>query len=144
MPFRIFRRILRRRRVRRKPRSKVKSHPQFLVHKEAALSLVTSRLAHYQAIYRDQFGYTLIYKKVTIKNLSSRWGSCSRKGNLNFNFRLALLPSELANYVIVHELCHLGEFNHSRKFWELVEKAVPGWREARGRLKKEGKVLFNM
>jgi predicted metal-dependent hydrolase len=136
MPFRIFKFRIRRRRVRRKPRSKTKSHPHYLVHKEAALTLVTSRLTHYQAIYRDQFGYTLIYKKVTIKNMSSRWGSCSRKGNLNFNYRLALLPSELADYVIVHELCHLGEFNHSRKFWNLVEKAVPGWREGRAKLQQ--------
>lgn len=133
MSFRIFRRILRRR---RKPRSKAKSHQHFLSNKEVALALVTSRLAHFNTFYNFK------YNKVTIRNQFSRWGSCSRKGNLNFNFRIALLPPELADYIIVHELCHLGEFNHSRKFWELVEKTVPGWREARGRLKKEGKRVF--
>jgi predicted metal-dependent hydrolase len=130
------------RRGRRTYSSKTKSHPRFLEHKQNAEALVLSRLAHFQSVYRDQFGYTLIYKKVSIKNQSSRWGSCSQKGNLNFNFRIALLPPELADYVIVHELCHLGEFNHSKKFWDLVVLTVPNWQTLRARLKQHGKSFF--
>lgn len=123
-------------RQRRKPRSKAKSHPHFLSNKDAAHALVISRLEHFNTSYNFK------YNKITIRNQTSRWGSCSRKGNLNFNFRIALLPPDLADYIIVHELCHLGEFNHSRKFWDLVERTVPGWKEARGRLKEEGKRVF--
>jgi predicted metal-dependent hydrolase len=102
-----------------------------------ALELVTRRLVYFNSFYNFK------YNKVTIKNQSSRWGSCSRKGNINFNYRLALIPPELADYVIVHELCHLGQLNHSRKFWELVERTMPNWRELRARLKgEEGKKLF--
>ncbi len=133
MPFHFFRMRIRRR---RKPRSKIKSHPQFLSNKEAALALVTSRLEYFNTFYNFK------YNKVTIRNQSSRWGSCSRKGNLNFNYRIALLSPELADYIIVHELCHLGEFNHSRKFWELVEKTMPNWQTLRNKLREHGKKLF--
>lgn len=72
---------------------------------------------------------------MAIRNQKSRWGSCSTKGNLNFNYKLAIIPSHLADYVIVHELCHLGEFNHSQKFWDLVAKTMPGYKEMRNELK---------
>jgi predicted metal-dependent hydrolase len=75
------------------------------------------------------------YKKVFIKNSRSRWGSCSERGNLNFNYRIALLPPELADYVVVHELCHLVHFNHSPAFWAEVSKLIPEWKSARKRLK---------
>lgn len=136
----MFRRIFRRRIL--KPRSKIKFHPSFLFHKTAALDLVTLRLAHFNSIYRDQFGFTFIYKKIVIRNQSSRWGSCSRKGNLNFNYRIALLPPDLADYIIVHELCHLGEFNHSQGFWDLVARTIPNWQILRTELKEHGKKLF--
>src|SRR4051812_2511641 len=100
--------------MKRKARIKVKSNPSYLEHKPAALDLVNARLAYFNAFYNYK------YNKVTIKNQFSRWGSCSRKGNLNFNYRIVLLPPELADYIVVHELCHLGEFNHGQKFWDLV------------------------
>lgn len=93
--------------------------------KEEALGLVASRLEHFNTMY----GF--MWKNVSIKNTRSRWGSCSRHGNLNFNYRLVFLPPEYVDYVIVHELCHLEEFNHSEKFWKLVEKAIPDYRELR-------------
>jgi predicted metal-dependent hydrolase len=126
--------IVRRRRTRRVKRKK--SHSDFILHKDAAFTLARSRVEHFNSFYHFS------YNKITVRNQSSRWGSCSRKGNLNFNYRIARIAPELADYIIVHELCHLGEFNHSRKFWELVEKVIPEWRVLRARLKREGRSVF--
>jgi hypothetical protein len=117
-----------------------KFHPPFLLNKQTAYILVVSRLAHFQLLYGTAHNIQFLFNKITIRNQSSRWGSCSRRGNLNFNYRIALLPPELADYIIVHELCHLGEFNHSEKFWNLVERTIPNWRELRARLKEHGLV----
>jgi predicted metal-dependent hydrolase len=73
----------------------------------------------------------LSYNKVSIKKQKSRWGSCSKKRNLNFNLLLAAAPVEVIDYVIVHELAHTVELNHSKKFWELVQKADSAFREHR-------------
>src|SRR4030042_6036025 len=78
--------------------------------------------------YYNQF-YNLTYNRILAKNHSHRWGSCSIKKNLNFNYRIIFLPLELADYIIVHELCHLREMNHSKRFWALVEKTVTNYRE---------------
>jgi len=102
----------------------------YATHKEKALQLVVERIKHY-----NQF-YNFTYKNITIKNQKTRWGSCSKTGNLNFNYKIALLPNELADYIVVHELCHLGEFNHSYRFWNLVEKTIPEYRKIRHELKK--------
>jgi len=85
--------------------------------------------------------YGLRCNRITIRNQKTRWGSCSRKGNLNFNYKIALLPQRLADYIIVHELCHLGEFNHSRKFWALVAQTMPDHVDLRKELKKN-RVMF--
>jgi predicted metal-dependent hydrolase len=106
-----------------------KNTKQYLQYKEVARVLAKSRLAHYNTVY----GFTI--NRVAIKNAKSRWGSCSKKGNLNFNYKIALLPLELADYVIVHELCHLGEFNHSPQFWKLVEKTLPNYKEIKNKFK---------
>lgn len=79
--------------------------------------------------------YNFSFNRVCIKNHTSRWGSCSKKGNLNFNYKIIHLPVELAEYIIVHELCHLKELNHSARFWTLVAKAVPDHKERRRKLK---------
>ncbi len=71
------------------------------------------------------------YKKVTIKNTKSRWGSCSSKGNLNFHYKILFLPTVLAKYLIIHELCHLKEMNHSKNFWELVASLCPDYQKLR-------------
>lgn len=78
--------------------------------------------------------YNFSYNKINVKNQKTRWGSCSQKRNLNFNYKILFLPEKLAEYVIVHEICHLQEFNHSRKFWNLVSVAIPNYDEIRKEL----------
>jgi len=73
-----------------------------------------------------QFGFE--YERVTIKGQSTRWGSCSTKSNLNFNWRLMMTPPAAIDYVIIHELCHLREMNHSKKFWKLVARYCPDYK----------------
>ncbi|MDP1833412.1 MAG: M48 family metallopeptidase [Candidatus Moranbacteria bacterium] len=79
--------------------------------------------------------YGFAYNRVAIKNQKTCWGSCSQNANLNFNYKIINLPEELRDYVIVHELCHLRELNHSRDFWNLMAQTVPNHRELRKRLK---------
>lgn len=92
---------------------------------------LTRRVDHYANLMGES------YNKIYVKDVSSHWGSCSIRRNLNFNYRLAMIPVELADYVIIHELCHLKEMNHSSAFWNLVEKYLPDYREKRNRLKKQ-------
>ena len=75
-------------------------------------------------------------KSVSIKNYKSRWGSCSSNGDLTYNWRIILAPHRIVDYVVVHELCHLLEHNHSPKYWKHVEHYVPNWREHRDWLRK--------
>ena len=82
------------------------------------------------------------YGRITIRNQKSRWGSCSSKGNLNFNCLLMLTPPEIIDYVVVHELCHRKEMNHSFQFWALVEKVLPDFRERRKWLDENGGVII--
>lgn len=97
--------------------------------KEYARDFITKRLEKYSAFY----GFA--YKKIAIRDQKTRWGSCSKKGNLNFNYKIILLPERHADYIIVHELCHLKEFNHSKRFWNLVAETIPEYKEIKKRLK---------
>lgn len=106
------------------------SKAEYAKYKNTALSLVQSRLAYFNQTYRFAVG------NIRIRNQKTRWGSCSKKGNLNFNYKIVLLPAPVADYVIVHELCHRGEFNHSKKFWGLVAQSVPNYVELRKELKR--------
>lgn len=76
------------------------------------------------------------YGRITIREQKTRWGSCSSKGNLNFNWKLVLLDPKLLDYVVVHELAHRREMNHSVAFWKVVEAELPDYRERRRRLKE--------
>ena len=92
------------------------------------------------AYFAEHMGVT--YGRITIRNQKTRWGSCSSKGNLNFNCLLMLTPAEIIDYVVVHELCHRKEMNHSGAFWNEVEKVLPDYREAVRWLKEEGSQIL--
>lgn len=92
------------------------------------------------AAYAGQMGVT--YGRVTIRNQKTRWGSCSSKGNLNFNCLLMLTPREVQDYVLVHELSHRKEMNHSPKFWEVVEEVLPDYKKRRKWLRENGSVII--
>lgn len=102
----------------------------YLAHKETARGIINGLLAQYAP------KYGLTHKRVFIKNLRRNWGSCSEVGNLNFNYKIALLPLELAEYVVVHELCHLVHFNHSKEFWALVAQEIPDYTQRRNAMRK--------
>jgi predicted metal-dependent hydrolase len=87
-------------------------------------------------------GHGLAVSRVTIRNQRSRWGSCSSRGHITLNYRLMLMPPEVREYILIHELMHLKQANHSIRFWRLVEGACPGFREAERWLKKHGPSLF--
>ncbi|HVS84644.1 MAG TPA: M48 family metallopeptidase [Gaiellaceae bacterium] len=82
------------------------------------------------------------YARIQVRDQRTRWGSCSPRGTLSFNWRLALAPFAVLDYVVVHELCHLREANHSRRFWSLVESRRPAWREQRAWLREHGAELL--
>lgn len=90
--------------------------------------------------YADLIGVT--YGRITIRNQKTRWGSCSSAGNLNFNCLLMLAPENVQDYVIVHELCHRIEMNHSRAFWTQVERILPDYRVQKKWLKDHGMELM--
>jgi len=105
------------------------SDASYQAKKEAARALATEITEQYNKIY----GFH--YKRIAIRNQKTRWGSCSSKSNLNFNFRIIFLPRHLAEYVVVHELCHLKEMNHSSRFWAQVAKTIPNHKDLRKELR---------
>jgi len=100
------------------------------VLKKKAQVLAENRCAHFAKLYG------LTYKKISIRAQKSRWGSCSAQGNLSFNYKIAALPSRIADYIIVHEICHLAHMNHSKRFWDLVAQTIPDHKSIRAELRK--------
>jgi predicted metal-dependent hydrolase len=85
--------------------------------------------------------YNFNYNKISVRNQKTCWGSCSPKKNLSFNYKIIFLSEKMADYIMVHELCHLKEMNHSSRFWELVAKSFPDYKEIR---KKLGLIRFDL
>ena len=101
-----------------------------------ALDIIPDRVKKYAEIVGVDYG------RITIRNQRTRWGSCSSKGNLNFNCLLMLFPEEVIDYVIVHELCHRKYMNHSAKFYEEVERVLPEYKRCQKWLKENGGVYM--
>ena len=101
-------------------------------YRQAAKEYFPSRVAYYEQI----IGVT--HASIRIRDQKTRWGSCSSKGNLNFNWRLMLAPPRVLDYVVVHELCHRKEMNHSKAFWDAVETVLPDYVQLRKWLKDNG------
>ena len=105
------------------------------IYRKAAREYFPKRVSHYAHI----LGVT--YGKISIRDQKTRWGSCSSEGNLSFNWRLILAPPDVLDYVVIHELCHRKEMNHSKEFWTLVESLMPDYKERRKWLRENGKNL---
>ena len=109
----------------------VKMFRRFTIKKrEQARRFVKNRIEYFNNFYNFKIN------RIAIKNQTTRWGSCSSKGNLNFNYKIIYLRPALADYLIVHELCHLGELNHSKNFWALVSKTIPDYIEVNKELRR--------
>jgi hypothetical protein len=107
-----------------------RSKIEYEQNKKQAFNLIKEKLENFNDFYNFS------YSRISIRNQRTRWGSCSKKGNLNFNYKLIFLPEKLADYIVVHELCHIQEFNHSRNFWNLVAKTFPDYKSIVKELKK--------
>lgn len=114
---------------RRRTRRSATDVAVYRARKEETRAFVHARIAHWRAVYPFEHG------QIRIKNHRGAWGSCSSKKNLNFNWRLVALSPELADYIIVHELCHTIHLNHSPLFWALLESFMPDWRMLRKKLR---------
>ncbi len=116
-----------------------------VVNLRPAVELALRRIAARELVPRLlelAAAHGLTVARVTIRNQRSRWGSCSRRGVIALNFRLVQMPRDVADYVLLHELMHLRQQNHSRRYWRLVEAVCPEYREAERWLRVEGKALF--
>lgn len=109
---------------RSKPKLAVTFH-EFASNKFKALQLFKEEVAFFNSFYKFPFS------KISVRNQKTLWGSCTRAGNLQFNYKLTLLPRRMRDYVIVHEICHLKEHNHGKRFWDLVAKTIPDFKQIR-------------
>jgi predicted metal-dependent hydrolase len=104
-----------------------------------------AEIEHYKTVAFDQLStlaeehavkYGVTFRHIRIGNQTTRWGSCSRSGTLSFNWRLALMPENIRRYIVIHEICHLKEMNHSPRFWSLVAAQCPEYKLSRQWLRK--------
>lgn len=103
---------------------------------QTAKSILAERLEYLANLMQ------LDYNSFKISNTKNRWGSCDTKGNIKINFRLIMLPHKIIDYVLIHELSHLVEFNHSKKFYRVIESVMPNYDEARKNLKYYSDILL--
>jgi hypothetical protein len=105
--------------------------------KKAAAEKIPERVKFFAPIVGADYG------KITIRSQRTRWGSCSARGDLSFNCLLMLCPGDVLDYVVVHELCHRKQMNHSAAFWSEVERVLPDYKSRRKWLKDNGGGLIN-
>jgi predicted metal-dependent hydrolase len=105
-------------------------------YKKAALDIITERADYFRTRLR------LSPEEISVNNNKTRWGVCDNKNRIAINWRAILLPPNLLDYIIVHEFCHLLEFNHTKNFWSIVATIIPDWRTVRTHLKRLGYLLM--
>ncbi len=105
------------------------------LYREQARSIIEQKVAYYARLMDVTYG------RIAIRDQKTRWGSCSGEGNLNFNWRLIMAPAGVLDYVVIHELAHRKEMNHSKAFWSVVEQAMPDYKKYRNWLKENGRSL---
>lgn len=105
-------------------------------YRETAREILTERTKVYSAMIKVETN------RIFIKEQKTRWGSCSSKKNINYNFRIVMAPMEIVDYLVVHELCHLIHLNHKKEFWDLVGTLIPNYKGRRQWIKMEGKKLI--
>lgn len=104
-------------------------------YKNAARARFEARTAYYHTLTGGH------YTSITIRDQKTRWGSCSSRGTLSFNYRLVYAPPRVLDYVVVHELCHLTHMNHSKDFWDMVGSVMPDYKACKNWLKEHGHEL---
>ena len=104
-------------------------------YRNAARQQFESRVAYFHRITGGN------YTSITVRDQKTRWGSCSSRGTLSFNYRLIFAPPVILDYVVVHELCHLTHMNHSKSFWNMVASVMPEYKECRKWLREHGQDL---
>ena len=102
---------------------------------EQALRIIPQRVR----FFAEQFGFS--YGRITIRNQKTKWGSCSARKNLNFNYKLVKMPDYVLDYIVVHELVHTEFLHHGISFWKRVEECYPDFKKAEKFLRKEGRML---
>ena len=122
-----------RRKTEMRPRRDYEEDPALeRIYRQRAKERLRGRAAYFAPIMGVSYG------SLRLSSAKTRWGSCSGKGNLNFHWKLILMPPEVLDYVVVHELAHLKEMNHSPRFWAVVEEVLPDYKERRQWLKENG------
>jgi len=106
----------------------------YLKYKERASRIIIMRVREIAKLHGFKYG------RITIRDQKTRWGSCSHAGNLNFSYKIFFLPQYLQDYIIIHELCHLKELNHSKRYWRLVEEIMPNYKIFEAMLRKRYKL----
>ena len=126
---------IRRQKAGRPPRDYEQNPALEAQYRKEARRRITERAAY----FAEKMGVD--YGRIAIKAAKTRWGSCSAQGNLNFHWKLILMPPAILDYVVVHELAHRIEMNHSPRFWAQVERILPDYRERRRWLKENGGLI---